>query len=157
VDIDFDITGAVLHKDIVGVGGHLVTGPRTRKTLSRFADCPGEAFEGDGFLEIVDNIEIITPEGEFGKSGGEDNERPAGEGFEEVETGHPGHANVKEQKIDRVGLEGIKGTDGVVADGDKLKKRKFADVELEELACHGFVVDYMTADSHERSIVNVTQ
>src|SRR5579863_1052317 len=117
-DVDLDITCAFLHKNIIRVGGFFFGGVGETEALFCFADRFDETLEGDGFFEIVDDIEVIALKGELGKGGGKNGKGPVGQDLEKGETGHFGHADVDKQEIGRVGLERFEGMQWVVADGN---------------------------------------
>jgi hypothetical protein len=157
VDNDLDVAGAFFDKDIIALARIFVQRIGVLQPLFGFPDGLDEALERDGFLKIVDHIQVIALKGEFGEGRGEDGERPVRQDFEKGQAGHLGHADIEEKQVGGVGLEGFEGMKGIVADGDELEAGELADIELEELAGHGFVFDDMTADRHGRSMLKVTE
>jgi hypothetical protein len=71
-------------------------------------------------------------------------------------TGHFGHPDVQEKsRSTGVGFQGLKGMQGIVADGNQLQNRKLAYIQLQEFAGHLLVFDNMTPDTHVLSMLRV--
>jgi len=107
-----------------------------------------EAFEGNGFQQIVDRREAIAFGGEFGIGGGEDDAGRGGQEGGHFDAGEVGHVDVKKNEVDGMGLEEGEGFAGVVAFGEEVPGGILLDEHLEETNGIWFVVDDQTAQSN---------
>ena len=90
----------IAHRGDGMVGGWGCGGGRVEAPVEDLVDGLGEAFEGDGFEQVVDDVEFITFEGIFRIGRREHHERGIDQRLQEVNSAHAGEPDIQEHNID---------------------------------------------------------